>query len=314
MAAAEAADPAHANQRSDVGRRGLRSELSQVSAVPVNTPGRQRGIALVAVLWIVAALAIVVTSIGYAVRQEVRAVSNSRQALTGVATGGAAIQLVLQQLAATPTRLQALSYSDATFRGVAVRVRVLPLSGLIDINNASPALLAMMFAVAGQVDAERAAALAAAAIDVRSIKDSRGRPVGFEAPEDLLRVPGIDYTLYAKISALVTADVQGGGKVIPLAAPAGVLLVLAGGNTAAAARIAADRESGKLGIDTTSLNGEFTESNGGNQRLELQARVPLPGGRWLLVSRTVDLAGGRDGLPWKTIHSEYRFEGPGERS
>ena len=48
---------------------------------------RSRGLALVAVLWIVAALAVMVTSLSHAVRQEVRAVSTSRQALAAEALG-----------------------------------------------------------------------------------------------------------------------------------------------------------------------------------------------------------------------------------
>ena len=288
--------------------------MKQVRRRRPPSAGWQRGIALVAVLWIVAALSIVVTSIGYSVRHEVKAISSARQALTGRALGEAAIQLVLQDLASSHARTPALAYVDTTFREVPIRVRVLPLSGLIDINNAPPALLAAMFSVAGQLNSQQAAALAAATIEVRSVKDSRGRPVGFEAPEDLLRVPGIDYTLYAKISALVTADVQGSGRVVPLAAPDGVLLVLAAGNLTRAAGIAADRGRGRVGIDITALNGELIDSNASSPRYELQARVPLPGGSWLLVSRTVDFGGSRNGLPWRTINTGYRFEAPGERS
>lgn len=274
----------------------------------------QRGIALVAVLWIVAALSIVVTSMASSVRHEVRSVSSSRQALVGEALGLAAIQLVLQDLAVKPARPLSLTYVDAGFRETAIRVRVLPLNGLIDINNASPALLAALFSIAGQEDARRGAALAAAAVEARSVKDARGRAVGFEATEDLLRVPGIGYALYAKISALITADLQGNGRVNPLAATQEVLLVLAAGNAAGAASIASQRQSGRPGIDTTSLNGEFIETNASTQRFNLQARVPLPGGSWLLVSRTVDFAGGAKGLHWRTIHGDYRFEpAPGER-
>ena len=274
----------------------------------------QQGLALIAVLWIVAALSIVVTSMGYSVRHEVRALSGAKQALTGRAIGEAAIHLVLQDLAPRQSRVPGLEVVNTTFRETQVTVQVLPLSGLIDINNAPPALLAALLSVAGELAADRAAALAAVVVDTRSAKDARGRQVGFEAPEDLLRVPGIDYHLYAKISALVTADVQGNGRVAPLAASQGVLLVLALGNAAKAAGIAADRESRRVGIDLTSLNRELTDSSANSPRYELQARVPLAGGSWLLVSRTVDFGASRNGLPWRTINTSYRFESPGERN
>jgi general secretion pathway protein K len=267
----------------------------------------QRGIALVAVLWIVAALSIVVTSISSSVRQEVRAVSASRQTVVGEALGQAAIQLVLQDLASRPDRTQALSYVDTVFKDTPVQVRVLPLTGLIDINNASPALLARLFRFAG-VDARGAEALAAAAVEWRSALDGRGRPVGFEAPEDLLRVRGVDYTLYARLSEVVTADLQGNGRVSPPAATDAVLRVLAADNAALFAGRPMERNAMRGGVDTTSLNGEFTDNNAQTQRFQLQARVPISGGSWLLVSRTVDFSGGTNGLQWRTIHTDARFE------
>lgn len=273
----------------------------------------ERGLALVAVLWIVAALGILVTSMGSAVRNELRAVSTARETVVGQALGQAAIQLALQDLASRPVRPQALSYVETEFRGTPIRVRALPLTGLIDINNASPALLASLFRHAG-ADSERADALAAAAVEVRSAKDARGRPAAFEAPEDLLRVPGVDYTLYAKLSALVTADIQGIGRVNPAAAPQEVLLVLASGSVSPLSP-ATGRDSTATAIDTTGLHGDFTDSNAITQRFQLQARVPLPGGSWLLVSRTVDFGGGPNGLQWRTIHIDSRFEPvPGETS
>lgn len=273
---------------------------------------RQRGVALVAVLWIVAALSIVVTSISSSVRQEIKAVSASRQSVVGEALGQAAIQLVLQDLASRPDRAQALSFVDTVFKETPVRVRVLPLTGLIDINNASPALLARLFRHAG-VDARGAEALAAAAVQWRSANDGRGRPVGFEAPEDLLRVKGVDYTLYARLAELVTADVQGNGRVSPIAATQEVLRVLASDNATLFAGRPMERNATRALTDTTALNGEFTDSNAQTPRFQLQARVPLANGSWLLVSRTVDFSGGRNGLPWRTIHADARFEpAPGE--
>ena len=58
-----------------------------------------------------------------------------------------------------------------------------------------------------------ASGLAQAVIETRSHKDSRGLPEGFEANEDLLRVAGVDYDLYANIRALITTDQPASGKV-----------------------------------------------------------------------------------------------------
>ncbi len=266
------------------------------------------GLALVAVLWIVAALTIMVMSMAQSVRQEVRAVSGARQAVVGEARGQAAIALVAQDLAARVDKPQRLFTLEANFRDVPMQVRVQPLNGLIDLNNAPAGLLTLLFQHAGDIDKSRATALALAAVAHRSALDARGRAIGFEAPEDLLRVPGFDYPLYARLAGLVTADLRGSGRVNALAAEADVLSVLADGNAARAASLMAERDAGRPGIDTTGLQADYLEGIAHTSRYLLQARVPLPGGAWLLVARTVDFAATRSGVPWRILHSEHRFE------
>ncbi len=269
---------------------------------------RDSGLALVAVLWIVAALTIVVMSMAQSVRQEVRAVSGARQAVVGEAWGQAAIALVAQDLAARVDKPRRVFTLEANFRDVPMQVRVQPLNGLIDLNNAPAGLLAMLFQHAGGLDKSRAAVLAGAVVAHRSVLDQRGRAIGFEAPEDLLRVAGIDYPLYARLAGLVTADLRGTGRVNALAANADVLGVLADGNFGRAAALAAEREEGRPAIDTTALQADYTDGIAHTTRYLLQARVPLPGGSWLLVARTVDFAATRHGVPWRILHGEHRFE------
>lgn len=265
--------------------------------------------ALIAVLWIVAALGIIVTGMVHAVRNEVRLVSGARQTVVAEAVGDAAIHLVLQEMAVSQDRPKRLLTSNVTYQNQTIAVQVLPLNGLIDINKAPQALLASLFSVAGGVDPNAASALAQATVETRERKDALGQAEGFEANEDLLRVPGLSYTVYANISRLITADQPGSGKVNPMAAPEGVLTVLAGGNTQRAGSIAANRDAGATGIDTTTtLTSEYID-NADTQRFQLQARVPLSNGASLLISRSVDLADGmQDGLPWRTYHTEQRFQ------
>lgn len=269
---------------------------------------RQAGLALVAVLWTVAALTIVVSSISYAVRQELRAVSSTRDAVVGDAMGQAAVHLVLQDLASRIDKPQRLMSIETTYRDVVMPVRVQPLNGLIDLNNAPEGLLVLLFRHAGGLERPQAEALAAATLRFRSVKDSRGREVGFEAPEDLLQVPGVDYPLYARLASLVTADLRGSGRVNALAATAEVLGVLANGDVARATAIAADRDNGRHGIDTTALTSAYVETIANTQRFRLEARVPLASGSWLLVARTVDFAAASNGVPWRILHTEHRFE------
>jgi general secretion pathway protein K len=267
-----------------------------------------RGMVLVAVLWMVAALTVVVTGITRSVREEARVSALSRQSVEAGALGDAAIHLVLQDMAMQTSPVARLTQLHVPYRGVQVEVQIMPLNGLIDINNAPAELLAALYVQAGGLGAPAAAALAQATVETRSRKDARGLPERFEAPEDLLRVPGVAYDLYAKIADLVTADLRSGGKVNPLAAPASVLAVLANGNAAVASRIASARDAGQEGIDTTALDAGLTD-NLSVRRYRIQARLPLPDGMWLRVSRSVELdVRGRGGLPWYTFHTQRGFE------
>ena len=80
-------------------------ELNQSMAPPRPRPvAAPRGMALVAVLWIVAALSILVIGVSTTVRQQIQLVGLQRDAATGQALGEAANALVLQQLQATRNR------------------------------------------------------------------------------------------------------------------------------------------------------------------------------------------------------------------
>lgn len=263
---------------------------------------------LIAVLWMVAALSVLVTGMTQSVKEEARMLTVARQRAVAGGLGDAAIHLVLQEMVARTTPVARMATVDTVFRGTPVRVRVMPLNGLIDINAAEAPLLASLYAVAGGLPRDAAQALAQATLEMRMRKDAQGLAERFEAPEDLLRVPGMRYDLYARLSRLITADLRGSGKVNPLAATFEVLVVLANGNAGTAARIAAGRDAGQEGVDTTTLEAGFIDTATA-QRYRLDARVPLPDGAWLQVSRSVDVSGSvREGLPWRTFHTAQGIE------
>lgn len=268
----------------------------------------QKGMVLIAVLWIVAALSILVTGMVRTVREEARVLSQARQRAVAGAIGDAAIHLVLQQLVESPRPVARIVFVDTLYRGTPVRVQVMPLNGLVDVNTADVPLLSQLYAVAGGVPRQAALALAQTTVEVRGLRTAQGEPARFEAPEDLMRVPGVDYELYARLSRLVTAGGRGSGKVNPMAAPFEVLTVLAGGNAAVASRIAALRDAGQEGVDTTALEAGLVDNTAG-RTFRLDARVPLADGSWLHVFRSVSLSGSnREGLPWRTFQMDYGFE------
>jgi len=286
---------------------------------------RQHGLALVAVLWMVAALMVTVTGVVYAVRGEVRTVALAREMAGAGALGEAGIVLAARELAGNKSRDSRLQQFQVEFEQLAIGIRIVPLTGLIDLNAATEPLLTELIAIAGGVDRARAAGLAQRIIDWRDADDqpladgaedaayaaagspfrTRGGP--FESPEDLLQVLGVDYDLYESLRPLVTVHLRGTGQVDPAAAPLPVLRVLAGGNEEIAAAYAGAREASGALADTTRFPAAFI-GRGQTSRYLIEASVPLSNGALVVTRRVLDVAGAVDDLPWGTLWAERVVE------
>lgn len=266
---------------------------------------RSQGVALIAVLWIVAAMAIAVTGMTHAVRNEIRTVTAARSSVESQALGEAAIALALQKMLAQRP-FKSWVRMDVNYHGQTVAVEAASLNGWIDINTAPDTLLASLYAVAGGLPKQAASALAAATAEIRRQKDATGREQRFEAPQDLMRVPGVDYDLYARLSPLLTAGAGGSaGRVNAHAAPFPVLAVLAEGNIAPALALSQRRNQGEQALDGSSLRGEWVDNNLGT-RYRFQAEIPLADGTHAIVLRDIDVRPDpRAGLPWRFFGSDY---------
>lgn len=277
----------------------------------MKNPGMaQRGVALIAVLWLVAAMGLIITGIVQAVRSEVRSAGLQRQALVANALADAAILLALQNMQAQQIEPRnTIQVIPVQFEGLTSAVSVQPLNGLIDINKATPMLLADMYRHAGGLNPEAAQALAQATAEVRQVKSAKGTAQGFDAIEDLLRVPGMTYDLYAKINRIVTADLKdGSGRVNALAAPVGVLQVLTGGDVSRAAILAAKRNADPNVMDTSFLKPEHIEM-ASSRNLRLQVQVALPGGGTSQNAWHVYWGSDpRSGLPWRVLGTQQSIQ------
>lgn len=259
------------------------------------------GLALVAVLWIVAALSIAATGLMYSATQEIKMAARQQNTVLAVASADAAIRLVLQDLVSRRVPMKHSEQGTVEFGGHLIRVRVQSLNGFININRAPEPLLAAMLTYIGGVHPGVASQLATTIVQWRSRTAPDGRPVGFDAPEDLLRVPGINYDLYASIAPLISASLSGSGLVDPRAASLAVLVVLSQGNTALARRLHDLRENSRGDMDTTQLTAAFLEASSG-RGLTVQAEVPITD--HLLLRRAWDVAltaSSRTGLPWNVV-------------
>lgn len=287
--------------------------------------GAVRGLALVAVLWMVAALMVTATGIVYAVRGEVRTVASLREMATAGALADAGLAIAASELSAAKNRESRLLQSEVSFEQATVGIRIVPLTGLIDLNSAPELLLADMIAVSGELERGLASRLAQRIIDWRDADDepqqdgaedaayaaagspfrTRGGP--FEAPEDLLQVLGVDFDLYERLRPLVTVHARGNGLIDPAAAPSPVLRVLAGGNEQVAHSYAEAREASGALADTTRFPAAFVARTPSSRYL-IEASVTLSNGAHLVSRRILDVAAAYEGLPWETLWSERVVE------
>jgi len=276
------------------------------------------GMALIAVLWIVAALSLLVLGVSGSVREQIRTVGQARDQIQGQALAEAAVALALQQLLVQPERVAGTQHLSVDYAGLALDVEATPLDGLISLNDAPPELLSALLQVAAGLPAGPAETLAAAIVEWRDTQpelDITDHPDArqqrrFEAPEDLLLVPGVDYGLYARLAPLVSADLAGtGGRVNPATAPAGVLAVLAQGDASVVARYLGQRDSGQPGADISGFNAELiSESDSASFPLyRMRVAVTLEAGKMLHFAQDVALGvGGQNAAPWRVIghHSQ----------
>ena len=275
---------------------------------PFSSSRTPRGVALIAVLWLVAAMSLIIAGIVQSVRSEIRTAGQQRQAIVANALADAAILMALQNLHASqkePTN--AVQFIPVQFQGKTFRVAVQPLNGLIDINNAGSALLADMFRYAGGLNAQAALIMAQTTIDTRQTRGAKGTQQGFDAVEDLLKVPAMTYGLYAKILEVVTSDLkEGNGRINALAAPLEVLQVLTSGDVARAAAMSAQRSADPNVMDTSFLKPELIEM-ASSRSLRFEVDAELPGGgslrrAWHVYWDTDP----RSGLPWRVLDIQQR--------
>ena len=265
-----------------------------------------RGMALIAVLWMVAAMGLIITGVVQSVRSEVKTAATQRQRVVASALADAAILLALQNLHAQQKEPgNTIQFIPVRFEGLDSYVMLQPLNGLIDINNAPVQLLAEMYRYGGGLNADAALAMAQATLETRELKGVKGTAQGFDATEDLLRVPTMTYDLYAKIVGLVTADVRdGSGRINAMAAPIGVLQVLTAGDHSRAAILAAQRSTNSSVMDTSFLKPGLIEM-APSRSLWLQVQVDLLGGGSVQKSWHVYWdTDPRSGLPWRVLGTQ----------
>ena len=230
-----------------------------------STGRKQKGIALIIVLWITTLLTLIASSFIYAMRTDVQIVANSLARLRLEAAADAAVQRgILEML--KPPQLPNRWTTDGvgqpwSYQGVAVDVSMTDESGKIDINTAADALLRGLFLAQGMKD-EEAAAVTDAILDWRdpdSLKRLHGaeeaeylaagysyKPANaaFQSIEELRLVMGITPELFDKVAPLITIYSRQPGINASIASR-GVLRALPGASDALVDQYIAQREQAR---------------------------------------------------------------------
>jgi general secretion pathway protein K len=272
---------------------------------------RQRGTALILVLWLIVLLTALVGGFALAARTENL---QGRVLVRGLVASNAAragLEYSLTRLAQTDQRLQwrpdgrayRWRYADAD-----VEIKVIDENGKIDLNQADPVLLAALLQGAG-AEAPQAAKLAAAIVDWRD-SDPLTQPAGggedadyaaanlpygakdaeFESVAELQQVLGMTPELFARIEPHVTIY-SGRARPDPAFASAQVLNAL---GLDGAGIVAQRRGTGDvLGQDGALSQGGMAGAGSGTYSIESRAR--LPDGRESRLRAVVRMGGG--GLP-----------------
>jgi general secretion pathway protein K len=226
---------------------------------------RQRGVALVLVMWVAILLTVIASSFIFEARTDMLVVRNSVSIARAQAAADAAVHRAVFELYRTDNATDAWrrdgSVREWSFDGIPVRVELSDESGKIDINTGADPLVRGLLIAAG-VNEEEATALVDAMLDWRdgdSLKrvhgaeeaDYRaaGRPYGpansqFQAIEELQLVLGMSPQIYRRIAPFITVFSRQPGINSELA-PREVLMSVPGVTSAIADSYIEQREAAR---------------------------------------------------------------------
>ncbi|HIE54423.1 MAG TPA: general secretion pathway protein GspK, partial [Chromatiaceae bacterium] len=206
---------------------------------------RERGIALVLVLWVVVLLGVIAGAMSMTQRSGVAMVANHRLERQGRALVEAGIHFMMLQLDNRNKPVEQNPWpTDGRlhpwrFAGRTIWIGAMPETGRIDLNQADENLLLGVLRAAG-LDEEQAIAVRDAILDWRDADDGMrpagaedddyleaGRPLGardgpFLSVEELRQVRGVTAELYKRLAPLLTVD-SGQRTVNPVFASKAVL-------------------------------------------------------------------------------------------
>jgi len=281
---------------------------------------RQSGVALAILVWFLAGMSILVAAIVYQARIDIKLAQLQIGQAEAQAAGDGAIHLAMAELIILEQEGEfdghGIHSSEVLVGDLSVTVRIVPVTGLVDLNLASEELLGLLFA--DSVELGDGQVLARNVVEWRSSEDGNSagtagwnelgaspRQGRFEAIEDLLLVPGVNRDIFEHIKESVYVAEQGQAGVDWRSAPVSVLAVLNSGDEESALALAQSRV----------LDSQGDASIPSGMNMLFQEEQPLPIFR---VDALVNVDGmnyqrrrwvdrgqsGADGLPWRFFRTE----------
>ncbi|WP_409524917.1 general secretion pathway protein GspK [Nitrincola sp. MINF-07-Sa-05] len=288
---------------------------------------KQAGVALAMLLWFIAAMSIMVAGVMAVAKMDARLTSLQVQKAQAAAAGDGAANLMMKELLSLQQNGlytgRGIVEQEYTIGEHEIRMRAIPVSGLVDLNLSSEELLVALFQYGAGLEESEAVSFAHRVQDWRedselkrlygadaSDYEAAGYGYGprngrFEVVEDLLQVLGINRALYDSIASSVHATGFGQAAIDPLSAPESVLKVLAQGDVELVNAIVNARqqapfdEAGIAGLPADFLMPATVPI------YRLDAWVSFPDGRVYQRRRWGDFnMAGLDGLPWRFLRTE----------
>lgn len=289
---------------------------------------RQRGVALVLVLWILLLVTISTGAYTLMARMDVleahTVLSGTRARLAAEAGMNLAVLSLRDPDETTRLIPDGRSYF-LDYRDIVVEVQVTDERGKLDINMAAEQTLADLFVGHG-LEADQAELLAAAVKDWNDNDDiqrangaeqpeyeSAGLGVGpanrnFIMIEELLQVLGMPWELFTKMAPGLTVFSKAGAP-DPAYAPVEALLALPDMTEEEALNFVEQRhsEDALSGVGAVLPSGQVAMARGRGVTYSILAKATLPNGVWDQVEATVRIGGGPDGRPYRILRWREGF-------
>ncbi len=283
---------------------------------------RQKGVALVLVLWITLLMTVIAGSFALSARTEYmqsRIIFGSTQARFFAEAG---INMAVFQLRNPDPESRWIPdgrTQELELDGAKIEIKITDESGKIDLNQANEELLLGLFASVGVEfdealgmvdkimdwkDADEEVSLAGAEDDdyfaagyAHGAKDAP-----FDTVPELVQVMGIDYETYLKLEPAVTVY-SGRNNINVGFAPKEVLMAIDG----ISAQMADDFISQRHDIDDVSMElpllaeGYSGQLRGGGTTFSIISKATLPNGQWTELDATIRMGGTANGKPFRVV-------------